>query len=212
MKLKLFIFALFILLSLVAYQKYSEYSALKSINSYESCAAAKGSTIQESYPATCITRLGAHFTESINQGNFSQNWLTYTNRIFGVRFQYPGNYENVGCAGIVDSNDCISLNDTFIAPDHPGRYDYQIEITTKPSNQSYASYLNINAKDLTRIGEKLAYINVAENAEDQNGKYITKQVGIEISPNAVIYFSGLYDSVESKKMFDQILSTFKFTN
>ncbi len=63
MKLKLFLLSIFALLALVAYQKYSEYSILKSINSYESCMAAKGSLVQETYPATCITRLGSHFPE-----------------------------------------------------------------------------------------------------------------------------------------------------
>ena len=69
MKLKLFILALFALISLVAYQKYTEYSTLKSINSYESCVAAKSSVIQESYPSTCVTRLGASFTEIIKSPN-----------------------------------------------------------------------------------------------------------------------------------------------
>ena len=63
MKRKLFLISIFVLLGLVAYQKYSEYSALKSIDSYESCVASKGSIIQESYPATCVTRLGSRFTQ-----------------------------------------------------------------------------------------------------------------------------------------------------
>lgn len=63
MKLKLFLLSILALLSVVAYQKYTEYSSLKSINSYESCVAANGSLIQESYPATCITRLGNKFNE-----------------------------------------------------------------------------------------------------------------------------------------------------
>ena len=67
MKLKLFLLSILVLLSLVAYQKYSEYQTLKSINSYETCIAAKSSTIQESYPATCITRLGSRFTQLVEQ-------------------------------------------------------------------------------------------------------------------------------------------------
>ncbi len=66
MKLKLFLLSIIALLSLVAYQKYSEYSALKFIDSYESCVTAKGSLIQESYPATCITRLGARFPQLLS--------------------------------------------------------------------------------------------------------------------------------------------------
>ncbi|PIS17913.1 hypothetical protein COT54_02200 [Candidatus Collierbacteria bacterium CG09_land_8_20_14_0_10_46_12] len=64
MKLKLLVITIIVsLLAFVVYQKYTEYSSLRSIDSYESCAATKGSVIQESYPATCITRLGIHFTQ-----------------------------------------------------------------------------------------------------------------------------------------------------
>mgnify|MGYP001570856381 CR=1 FL=1 len=65
MKLKLLIGGIIIIVSLVAYQKYSEYSDLKSIDSYNSCITAKGSVIQESYPSTCVTRLGASLTKTI---------------------------------------------------------------------------------------------------------------------------------------------------
>lgn len=65
MQTKLFFVAILAFISIVAYQKYSEYSALKSVNSYESCVAAKGSIIQESYPSTCITRLGNRFISDV---------------------------------------------------------------------------------------------------------------------------------------------------
>ena len=65
MKLKLFLISIFILISFISYQKYSEYSSLKSINSYDSCITAKGSIIQESYPATCVTHLGSSFIQQI---------------------------------------------------------------------------------------------------------------------------------------------------
>ncbi len=86
MKLKLFLLSIVALLSLVAYQKYSEYSALKSIDSYESCVAANGSTIQESYPATCITRLGTRFTQPVKN-------KTYTNQKLGIQFEYPEDWQ-----------------------------------------------------------------------------------------------------------------------
>ncbi len=92
MKLKLFLISIFVLLSLVAYQQYSEYSSLKSINSYESCATAKGSIIQESYPATCITRLGSRFTEPINKSlqSISQ---TISGQKYSFSFSLPANFE-----------------------------------------------------------------------------------------------------------------------
>lgn len=63
MKLKLFLASLFILLALVGYKSYRDTQSLKSIDSYESCASSRGSLIQESYPATCVTRLGSHFIQ-----------------------------------------------------------------------------------------------------------------------------------------------------
>lgn len=65
--MKLKVLALFILavLFLVASATYSHYRALRLINTYEACVKAKGSVIQESYPSTCVTSLGARFPEPI---------------------------------------------------------------------------------------------------------------------------------------------------
>lgn len=63
MKLKLLIASILIVLGLVAYKQYRDFSDLKSINSYEACATTKGSVIQTTYPSTCITRIGTHFTQ-----------------------------------------------------------------------------------------------------------------------------------------------------
>lgn len=63
MKLKLLIVAIVATLALVGFKTYRDTAALKAINSYESCLSAKGSLLQESYPATCVTRIGTHFTQ-----------------------------------------------------------------------------------------------------------------------------------------------------
>lgn len=62
-KLKWVVGGIVLLLALVGVQNYREFSVLKSIDSYESCVSAKGSRIQESYPATCITRLGTRYIQ-----------------------------------------------------------------------------------------------------------------------------------------------------
>ena len=82
MKLKIFIVSIIVLLTLVAYKTYTETKTLKSINSYESCVAAKGSEIQTSYPATCITRLGSQFAQPIN----SQKYQEYTSKKYSYSF------------------------------------------------------------------------------------------------------------------------------
>ncbi len=65
MKLKLLIIGILVVLTLVGYQTYAKYAALKSIDSYESCVASPGSLIQESYPATCVTRFGTRFIQPV---------------------------------------------------------------------------------------------------------------------------------------------------
>lgn len=121
MKLKLLLASIFVLISFVAYQKYSEYSTLKSIDSYDSCATAKGNIIQESYPATCVTRLKSHFvqaipspetvspssntskvsTQSTNKENaptgiivknMENGWDKYINKFHKFEFEYPSGY------------------------------------------------------------------------------------------------------------------------
>lgn len=63
MKFKLLLVSISTLLVWVGYQKYAELALLKTVNSYESCLVAKGSTVLESYPVTCRTQLGNTFTQ-----------------------------------------------------------------------------------------------------------------------------------------------------
>lgn len=126
MKLKHFYLSLFVILSLVAYQKYTELSALKSIDSYESCIAAKGSHIQESYPAVCVTSLGTQFTESIKNSLTDDTWKTFINSAKHYSLSYPPdqtvNAENLSRI-IVGGRD---IHDPLYAP---------ISITTYPNPQ-----------------------------------------------------------------------------
>lgn len=48
---------------LFAYQEYSSQRAVSSVTTYDECVTAPGSRIQESYPATCITKNGNRFTQ-----------------------------------------------------------------------------------------------------------------------------------------------------
>lgn len=85
------------LLAFVAYQKYSEYQTLQSIDSYEACITAKGSIIQESYPATCVTSLGTRYTQPtlpIIDSNMV-NWITYNNDTYNFSFRYPSTLSKI---------------------------------------------------------------------------------------------------------------------
>jgi hypothetical protein len=105
------------LISFVAYQKFTEYSNLKSIDSYDSCVAAEGSIIQESYPSTCITRIGIRFTQPLNRFS-TEGWITYTSKICGYRIQYPQGWsgssvvKGYGLDKISDEEDNITLRST----------------------------------------------------------------------------------------------------
>jgi hypothetical protein len=65
MKTKVIFLAIVAVLGGVGLKAYRETLALKSIDSYDSCVAARGSRIQESYPATCVTRLGDRFVQPL---------------------------------------------------------------------------------------------------------------------------------------------------
>lgn len=204
MKLKLLVVSILALLSLVAYQKYSEYSALKSINSYESCASAKGSTIQESYPATCVTRLGSRFTQVIDQ----LTTKTYTNSVMKVSFDYPSSL-------IAFGND-TSLGVSLGAPE-TGGLGFEVNmIKNKSVNNLFAEdklkfegYLESSNKPpslkATTINNYQARETVFKNAA----------YGVDIRS---IYFQRDVDVVNillpayEESPSNQILSTFKFTN
>jgi hypothetical protein len=114
MKLKLGIIISIILFGGIFYS-YLQYSQLKSINSYESCVSAKSSVIQTSYPATCITRLGVAYAQTIavDNGTTSTNWLhtpevptsTYTSSISKLALTFT---EPVYVAEVFDSSDNIN--------------------------------------------------------------------------------------------------------
>lgn len=58
---------------------YQEYIAAPEAATYEECIKARGSIIQESYPATCVTRDGKRFTQLLNNDTLPDNPVsTYT--------------------------------------------------------------------------------------------------------------------------------------
>lgn len=55
-----------ILLGIVGTHIYQRYTTQPAVSSYEECTTSRGSIIQESYPATCITRDGKRFIQPID--------------------------------------------------------------------------------------------------------------------------------------------------
>ena len=85
-------------------------SSKQTIASYEECVKAKGSLVQESYPATCVTRDGTRFTQALTDeekqnllppdstresaSSFAtDNWESYANNQYSFSFKYPNKLE-----------------------------------------------------------------------------------------------------------------------
>lgn len=152
MKLKLLVLSILGILALIAYQKYSEYSALKSIDSYESCAVAKGSVIQESYPATCVTRLGGRFIQRLRE--FPTSLKTYTNEKYNFTINYPDTF-------------IVTIPETDIA------WPNAAVLLSRPNSQSYELAIEIWQEELD-YRRKYTYLTKDEfNVKKYNDMFLT---------------------------------------
>lgn len=225
MKIKLFILAIFVLLSFVAYQKYSEYFSLKSIDSYEACITAKGSVIQESYPATCVTRLGSRFIQPIPSLNLTPSPEIIKNpqiSNFVIDNIYAWNLINneAGTTYIkedscVDSEFGISgCNYIEISYSSDSSENKSIFDTNKVNTQFNNKYPAIKINLISTCSPKppttcYRFVRNTYYLQDPiNYNYlwtITQNISNEVATYNKI---GLKGEAES----DQILSTFKFTD
>ncbi len=203
MKLKLLALSIFVVLALTAYQKYSEYSSLKSIDSYESCVSAKGSVIQESYPSTCVTRLGTRFTQQyfgILPILNSNGWKTFRSKN-GYEFSFPSDIE------IDDSlyGDDHTENITLIFRQGESVY-YLTTVAAGRDGPQTDKIMNENIFLDGRVFNKRTWI--------ENGKPIL----ISVMPDSGTPFNHIEitvppgNSKEYLDIIDQILSTFKLTD
>lgn len=142
-------------------------------------------------------------------------WRTYNNTVYGVSFRYPSNFDISKCAGEyatpkVDGTEkeCVYIYDKNADPSEVVSVDLDFE--AKPSNQDFATYLNVSAGELTNFGGKLAHISIVEASKYNT--YRTKRIFIEISNSLIARIVGPYDSDASRQIVDLILSTFKFSN
>lgn len=190
MKLKLFLFGIFTLLSLVAYQQYRDFAAIKSISSYESCAAAKESRIQESYPATCVTRLGTKFS-------YETFLETYMNQDYSYSIDFPADWrkedhgQNVTFTKTSDSEDqgfeaILSVSDTGMTKNNAS-----LKTFFSPDERTEVTLVD-NVRALKIINDQTISVIFL----DSSGRYM--MIRLE-SPHLFQYAS----------MFDQILSTFQ---
>ncbi len=209
MKTKLFLAAALFIVGIVGYQKYAELSSLKSIDSYESCVTAKGRVIQESYPATCVTRLGTRFTlptTIIPIAPIPSDWKEIN--LPHWSFLIPPDWHISNCQNkffIIDSqtkadnNSCPIYGDLYIAR----------QSREQVPEPTYKNYLDVpNIKAIT------TEVVVAD-------KRATKQIlylpgGMVEGPNIYIEFKEYIDTIKydanEEEVVTEILSTFKFTD
>ena len=217
MKIKIFITSIFILLALASYQKYSEYSVLKSIDSYESCAAAKGSTIQESYPATCVTRLNSQYIQPIKNSN--DDWKIFNNPQYNFTFEYPESWDITSIYNVR-----IELSPKNVKDKNAPRI--MIQIVNNPENKSlsqlhkaslglenYHGEYNVNNSTILVSGNIAAY---SKNTDCQplicDIYYFTHSAKIYSIQNIFLSDSDTYNINMQRQILNQILSSFKFTN
>lgn len=94
---------LFASTAFLAYQNWQLREQLNTPTTYETCIASPGSIIQESYPATCVTKHGARFTQPLTEEEQQKlvppteqtTLLTpYSNGLFS--FSYPSTWTTQG--------------------------------------------------------------------------------------------------------------------
>lgn len=219
MKLKLFFLSIIVLLSLVAYQKYSEYSALKFIDSYVSCATAKGSKVDKSSPDICIDPFGAKFYRSLPSPSpknltysISDNWVSYTIRDIGVSFEYPDSMKIVNDSGNIRimTTDDESLNQLIIIYSNKGQL-------YGPSGTSAGNL--VQADSIAFLNQLIPKSKLVYEGKTMQVFYGGNYYKIVKRGSTSFIISGMLEedvsedlSYMTESVFDQILSSFKFTD
>lgn len=215
MKFKVFFITIVTILALVGYQKYTEYYSLRSIHTYESCVAAKGSRIQESYPAICITSLGDQFPQATPppldsflplSGDYTNEFtITVPPSWHKTPFQY-WNYnaeENLKPSTFVPERDKGKLKidiGTYSSGSLQALISQYITPPTDPTDKYFENNLVLDGQPARLIEKESRFGN-------------TSAVFVENPTNKHIYVIMFYlDFANYPSLRDQILSSFHFTD
>ena len=198
------------------------------INSYADCLVAKGSIVQESYPATCVTASGQRFTQPLTDeekqhlmppdGDIeptgsaaTANWRTYTNSKWGYSVKYPAD-QLVSCQ-YDQVEDGIKL---WAAPfDCPDGHDIFYEVSVLGySPDKLTRYKNPVISEQILFNGKGATKNIYKYG-NEDGPLQAVGGSIEVlipGSSGVIQLIVLSDNTAKVERFNQVLSTFKFTD
>lgn len=214
MKLKLLGFGIISLILLtIGYQKYSEYQSLRSIKNYDECVVAKGSIIQESYPATCITSVGSRFTEQLSTKNVTNGWSIYQNRDHYFSFEYPEGWK-------YEKGSIFNLSKTFHKPLTFIESDFDYWLSINYLNTGYIN--NVTSTIHDKFGNNTVETTTICNRSELYMKGSTAKPGSECITISHIDYKNIGfitidlnlnpDYIEEEEIYREILSTFKFAN
>lgn len=196
MKLKLFLISIFVLIGLVAYEKYSELSTNSKL-----------------------------YLDTSTQGlSTTTNWKNYLNEENGFTFKYPEDfnlevqkYDDNGSFLIILDNESISLPKIN---NHNRIGKINIQVSRLGINSSYYSsdkYLSLPTTKITvdQIDSKKSE-EITDSDDPRAGMQDVHYLSNSFIKDSYGYLFTVQDKninfESSKNIYEQILSTFKFTN
>ena len=209
-----------------------KYLSPPQISSYEECVKANGNQIQTIYPGTCVTDDGRSFREvltdeekkSLQPPDPTANWKTYTNSKYNFTFKYPNNkrvvFDTIGY-GVLSKPMVVSISlysNGFQMPKFntgfKGELTFSITVVPTPDND-IVNWVKEEGR-LTWIYDARVEKSVMDNLPGYT--FIKQKKGLNklvvTNHNNNLFLINAYG--ESKyvinDVFDQILSTFKFTD
>ncbi len=201
------------------------------VTNFTECSAIKGALIQESYPATCVLPSGKSFTQELSPEEKSRlstsipsdetkEWIIYANNNLGISFKYPPEYK-----APEENSNYISL----ISPLNPepqkgyelqnGELKVEIYVSDASPNETLSDLVKKKKEQSNSLGADIKIIKEEEIIV--NGIKAVKQTWEGMGTGQTILFVNnnkeygiiKYPAVTTRdNEFDQILSTFKFTN
>jgi hypothetical protein len=198
--------------------------------SYEECTKAEGSVIQESYPATCVTKDGNRFVQPISEEDEKE--------MFECEEGYVPLYEGGvfgGCFGDTSSWTTISSTAYPVQLKHPPNWSYYPNATNNELKLPYVRGFSETNETISDSSGCAIHIGTGggsgpsnnitnetilidgksftKKTWSENGKpvYISYLTEIQI-PNFELLYAWISDenSTQCQATIDQILSTFEF--
>jgi len=183
------------------------------ITTYQDCAKAKGSLIQESFPPVCVTKDGQRFTQEVSSTptptpDITANWKIYSNQPFSFEFKCPP----------------TSTHKTVELTTKDGiKFPYSQESCAEGQDQINISIWKIINQEVFTLegvtkellGASLQPIDYKETFLGQNKMVTYKEQNLSTQVErsvALIILTDKYIRLDgfSQDYFNQILSTFKF--